>query len=151
MGTNKFLLHSPTAGYSDFRVMKDMSAACIAGPMKEFRMSCCAIQAAPNQRGCWVRLGVHRTYHLRQLHNVAEGNILLHGEETVSDEDAGYQGIENRPDAKDNPVGALTENECPATRLWSESIRLTILKARDPCPGSRFLTATTYTFYILWL
>jgi IS5 family transposase len=32
--------------------------------------------------------------------DVTEGNSLLHGEETVSYGDAGYQGIEKRPDAK---------------------------------------------------
>lgn len=32
--------------------------------------------------------------------DVAEGNSLLHGQETVAFGDAGYQGIEKRPDAK---------------------------------------------------
>lgn len=32
--------------------------------------------------------------------DVAEGNTLLHGQETVAFGDAGYQGIEKRPDAK---------------------------------------------------
>ena len=32
--------------------------------------------------------------------DVTEGNTLLHGEETVAFGDAGYQGIEKRPDAK---------------------------------------------------
>ncbi len=31
---------------------------------------------------------------------MVEGNTLLHGEETVAYGDAGYQGIEKRPDAK---------------------------------------------------
>ena len=31
---------------------------------------------------------------------MTEGNSLLHGEETVAFGDAGYQGIEKRPDAK---------------------------------------------------
>ena len=34
------------------------------------------------------------------VHDVTEGNSLLHGEETVAFGDAGYQGIEKRPDAK---------------------------------------------------
>ena len=34
------------------------------------------------------------------VHDVVEGNTLLHGEETVAYGDAGYQGIEKRPDAK---------------------------------------------------
>ena len=34
--------------------------------------------------------------------DVAEGNSLLHGQEPVAFEDAGYQGIETRPDAKKN-------------------------------------------------
>ncbi len=32
--------------------------------------------------------------------DVTEGNSLLHGEETVAYGDAGYQGVEKRPDAK---------------------------------------------------
>jgi len=32
--------------------------------------------------------------------DIAEGNTLLHGQESVAFGDAGYQGIENRPDAK---------------------------------------------------
>ena len=32
--------------------------------------------------------------------DVAEGNTLLHGQETIAFGDAGYQGIEKRPDAK---------------------------------------------------
>ncbi|EKD97018.1 MAG: hypothetical protein ACD_23C01124G0001 [uncultured bacterium] len=32
--------------------------------------------------------------------DIAEGNTLLHGQETVAFGDAGYQGIENRPDAQ---------------------------------------------------
>ena len=36
------------------------------------------------------------------VHDVTEGNSLLHGEETVGFGDAGYQGIEKRPDAKAN-------------------------------------------------
>jgi len=32
--------------------------------------------------------------------DIAEGNTLLHGQETVAFGDAGYQGIEKRPDAK---------------------------------------------------
>jgi IS5 family transposase len=32
--------------------------------------------------------------------DVAEGNALLHGQETVAFGDAGYQGIEKRPDAQ---------------------------------------------------
>ena len=32
--------------------------------------------------------------------DITEGNTLLHGEETVAYGDAGYQGIEKRPDAK---------------------------------------------------
>ena len=35
------------------------------------------------------------------VHDVTEGNSLLNGEETVAYGDAGYQGIEKRPDAKD--------------------------------------------------
>jgi IS5 family transposase len=35
------------------------------------------------------------------VHDVTEGNSLLHGEETVAYGDAGYQGVEKRPDAKD--------------------------------------------------
>jgi transposase, IS5 family len=34
------------------------------------------------------------------VHDVTEGNSLLHGQETVAFGDAGYQGIEKRPDAK---------------------------------------------------
>ena len=34
------------------------------------------------------------------VHDVTEGNSLLHGEETHAFGDAGYQGIEKRPDAK---------------------------------------------------
>jgi IS5 family transposase len=34
------------------------------------------------------------------VHDVVEGNSLLHGQETVAFGDAGYQGIEKRPDAK---------------------------------------------------
>jgi len=34
------------------------------------------------------------------VHDVTEGNSLLHGQETVAFADAGYQGIEKRPDAK---------------------------------------------------
>jgi len=34
------------------------------------------------------------------ISDVAEGNTLLHGQETVAFGDAGYQGIERRPDAK---------------------------------------------------
>jgi transposase, IS5 family len=34
------------------------------------------------------------------VHDINEGNTLLHGEETVVFGDAGYQGIEKRPDAK---------------------------------------------------
>jgi transposase, IS5 family len=33
------------------------------------------------------------------VHDVVEGNSLLHGEESVAFGDAGYQGIEKRPDA----------------------------------------------------
>jgi transposase, IS5 family len=36
------------------------------------------------------------------LHDVLEGNSLLHGQETVDFGDAGYQGVEKRPDAKVN-------------------------------------------------
>jgi IS5 family transposase len=36
------------------------------------------------------------------VHDVTEGNSLLHGEEAVAFGDAGYQGIEKRPDAKAN-------------------------------------------------
>ena len=32
--------------------------------------------------------------------NVTEGNALLHGQETVVYADAGYQGVDKRPDAK---------------------------------------------------
>ena len=32
--------------------------------------------------------------------DVAEGNSFLHGQETVAFGDAGYQGIQKRPDAK---------------------------------------------------
>jgi len=32
--------------------------------------------------------------------DITEGNALLHGEETVVDANAGYQGGEKRPDAK---------------------------------------------------
>ena len=34
------------------------------------------------------------------VHDIVEGNSLLHGQETVAFGDAGYQGIEKRPDAK---------------------------------------------------
>ena len=34
------------------------------------------------------------------VHDVTEGNSLLHGEETVAFGDAGYQGVDKRPDAK---------------------------------------------------
>ena len=34
------------------------------------------------------------------VHDIVEGSSLLHGEETVAFGDAGYQGIEKRPDAK---------------------------------------------------
>jgi transposase, IS5 family len=34
------------------------------------------------------------------VHDVVEGNSLLHGDETLAFGDAGYQGIEKRPDAK---------------------------------------------------
>jgi IS5 family transposase len=34
------------------------------------------------------------------VHDVTEGNRLLHGQETVAFGDAGYQGIEKRPDVK---------------------------------------------------
>ena len=34
--------------------------------------------------------------------DVAEGNTLLHGEETVVFADAGYQGVDKRPDARPN-------------------------------------------------
>lgn len=34
------------------------------------------------------------------VHDIIEGNSLLHGEETVAFGDAGYQGIQKRPDAK---------------------------------------------------
>jgi IS5 family transposase len=34
------------------------------------------------------------------VHDVVEGSRLLHGQETVAFADAGYQGIEERPDAK---------------------------------------------------
>ena len=34
------------------------------------------------------------------VHDINEGNSLLHGEETVAFGDAGYQGIQKRPDAK---------------------------------------------------
>lgn len=34
------------------------------------------------------------------VHDVTEGNSLLHGEEADAFGDAGYQGIEKRPDAK---------------------------------------------------
>ncbi len=34
------------------------------------------------------------------VHDITEGNSLLHGEETVAFGDAGYQGIDKRPDAK---------------------------------------------------
>lgn len=36
----------------------------------------------------------------RNVHEVTEGKSLLHGEETLAYGDAGYQGIEKRPDAK---------------------------------------------------
>jgi IS5 family transposase len=36
------------------------------------------------------------------VHDINEGNSLLHGEETVAFGDAGYQGIQKRPDAKAN-------------------------------------------------
>ena len=32
--------------------------------------------------------------------DIAEGNSLLHGQETLGFGDAGYQGLEKRPDAK---------------------------------------------------
>jgi len=35
------------------------------------------------------------------VHDVTEGNSLLHGEETLAYGDAGYQGIDKRADAKD--------------------------------------------------
>ena len=34
------------------------------------------------------------------VHDVTEGNSLLHGKETVAFGDAGYQGVDKRPDAK---------------------------------------------------
>jgi len=34
------------------------------------------------------------------VHDVSEGNSLLHGQETYAYGDAGYQGIEKRPDAQ---------------------------------------------------
>jgi transposase, IS5 family len=34
------------------------------------------------------------------VHDVTEGNSLLHGQETVAFGDAGYQGVDKRPDAK---------------------------------------------------
>ncbi len=34
------------------------------------------------------------------VHDIVEGNSLLHGQESVAFGDAGYQGIEKRPDAK---------------------------------------------------
>jgi IS5 family transposase len=36
------------------------------------------------------------------VHDVTEGNSLLHGEETLAYGDAGYQGIDKRPDANPN-------------------------------------------------
>jgi IS5 family transposase len=36
------------------------------------------------------------------VHDVLEGNSLLHGDETLAFGDAGYRGIEKRPDAKAN-------------------------------------------------
>jgi IS5 family transposase len=36
------------------------------------------------------------------VHDINEGNSLLHGDETVAFADAGYQGIQKRPDAKTN-------------------------------------------------
>jgi IS5 family transposase len=36
--------------------------------------------------------------------DVVEGNSLLHGEEVDAFGDAGYQGIEKRPDAKDDVI-----------------------------------------------
>ena len=37
-----------------------------------------------------------------QVSDIAEGNCLLHGQETVAFGDAGYQGIEKRPDATED-------------------------------------------------
>lgn len=34
------------------------------------------------------------------VHDITEGNSLLHGQESVVFADAGYQGIEKRADAK---------------------------------------------------
>ena len=34
------------------------------------------------------------------VHDVTQGNSLLHGKETVAFGDAGYQGVDKRPDAK---------------------------------------------------
>ena len=36
------------------------------------------------------------------VNDVTEGNSLLHGQETVAFGDAGYQGVDKRPDAKDS-------------------------------------------------
>ena len=36
------------------------------------------------------------------VHDIVEGNSLLHGQESVAFGDAGYQGIEKRADAKPN-------------------------------------------------
>jgi len=54
----------------------------------------------PHRRGCRVRPGAHRARHIRHVSDIGEGNALLHGQETVAFGDAGYQGIEKRPDAK---------------------------------------------------
>jgi IS5 family transposase len=42
--------------------------------------------------------------------NIAEANTLLHGEESMAVGDAGYQGVEKRPDAK---VGVRAKVEHP--------------------------------------
>ncbi len=59
--------------------------------------------------------------------DVTEGNSLLHGDETLAFGDAGYQGIEKRPDAKANvnpiflsyPVAAAS-----GMRVWGTNARI---------------------------
>lgn len=56
----------------------------------------------PHRSRCGFGTGTHRAGTSGRVGDVTEGNSLLHGQETDAFGDAGYQGIDKRPDAKSN-------------------------------------------------
>ena len=61
---------------------------------------------------------------LGDVHDVVQGNALLHGHESVAFGDAGYQGIDKRPDAKADVIRhvAMRPGKRRALRACSRSL-----------------------------